>query len=52
MFLIPEEIWFEGLHLAIGFSWLISLELLLAPLAVWWRVLLLIFGIGIVDLVI
>ena len=32
VFWIPEEIWFAGLHLAIGFSWLTSLELLLALL--------------------
>ena len=29
---ISGEIWFAGLHLAIGFSWLTSLELLLALL--------------------
>jgi len=32
VFWIPGEIWFAGLHLAIGFSWLTSLELLLALL--------------------
>jgi len=32
VFWIPGEIWFAGLHLAIEFSWLTSLELLLALL--------------------
>ena len=50
MFWIPEEIWFAGLHLAIGFSWLTSLELLLALLIACWLVLLLICGSGIGDL--
>ena len=34
VFWIPEEIWFAGFYLAIGFSWLTSLELLLALLIV------------------
>src|SRR6185312_8931437 len=47
---ITEEIWFAGLHLAIGFSWLTFLELLLALLVACWLVLLLIYGSGIGDL--
>ena len=47
---IPEEIWFAGFYLAIGFSWLISLELLLVLLVACWLVLLLICGSGIGDL--
>ena len=50
MFWIPEEIWFAGLHLAIRFSWLSFLELLLALLAGCWLVLLPICGSGIGDL--
>src|SRR6185437_10122012 len=50
VFWIPGEIWFAGLHLAIGFSWLTSLELLLALLIACWLVLLLICGSGIGDL--
>ena len=50
MFWIPDEIWFAGLHLAIGFSWLTFLELLLALLVTCWLVLLLIYGSGIGDL--
>jgi len=50
VFWIPGEIWFAGLHLAIGFSWLTSLELLLALLVACWLVLLLICGSGIGDL--
>ena len=45
-----KEIWFVGLHAAIGFSWLISLELLLALLVACWLVLLPICGSGIGDL--
>jgi hypothetical protein len=50
VFWIPEEIWFAGLHLAIGFSWLTFLELLLALLVACWLVLLRICGSGIGDL--
>ena len=50
VFWIPGEIWFARLHLAIGFSWLTSLELLLALLVACWLVLLLICGSGIGDL--
>src|SRR6185312_5872234 len=50
VFWIPEEIWFAGLHLAIGFSWLTSLELLLPLLIACWLILLLICGSGIGDL--
>ena len=51
-FWFPEETWFAGSFLVTEFSWSISLELLLALLAVWWRILLLIFGNGIGDSVI
>ena len=44
------EIWFAGFYLAIGFSWLTSLELLLALLVASWLVLLPICGCGIGDL--
>ena len=47
---IPEEIWFAGFYLVIGFSWLTSLELLLALLVACWLVLLPICGSGIGDL--
>jgi hypothetical protein len=50
VFWIPEEIWFARLHLAIGFSWLTFLELLLALLVACWLVLLPICGSGIGDL--
>ena len=50
VFWIPGEFWFAGLHLAIGFSWLTSLELLLALLIACWLVLLLICGSVIGDL--
>ena len=50
VFWIPEEIWFARLHLAIGFSWLTSLELPLALLVACWLILLLICGSGIGDL--
>ena len=51
-FWIPEETCFAGSFLVTEFSWSISLELLLALLAVSWRLLLLIFGNGIGDSVI
>jgi hypothetical protein len=50
VFWIPEEIWFVRLHLAIRFSWLTFLELLLALLVACWLVLLSICGSGIGDL--
>ena len=49
-FWILEETWFAGLFLVTEFSWLISLELLLALLVACWLVLLLICGSGIGDL--
>ena len=48
-FWTAEETWFARSFLVTEFSWSISLELLLALLAVWWRLLLLIFGNGIGD---
>ena len=45
-----KEIWFVGLHLAIVFSWMTSLELLLALLVACWLVLLLICGSCIGDM--
>ena len=49
-FWIPEETWFAGSLLVTEFSWLISLEILLALFVACWLALLLICGSGIGDL--